>query len=125
MKFAIFNELSKPSAELTSCIYIAPEFAEDFELGVTCDTAVKFRQRVQTKIAERWPDIQIEFVPLGRAAMNPQAELLAKTDWMALRALETQFLQGTPIAELRAYMRVSNLQGWEPGTRISENTNPV
>ena len=114
----VYDGLPQNAPELTRCVYIAPEFAEDFELGVTCETAVKFRQNVQAKLAERWPDIQTEFVPLGRAAMNPQMEILAKTDWMVTCALEKQFLQGTALAELRDYIRTSKLNGWEPGTRI-------
>ena len=112
----VYDGLPQEAPELTSCVYIAPEFAEDFELGVTCEAASKFRQNVQTKLSERWPDIQTEFVPIGRSALNPQAELLAKTDWMAIRALEEQFLQGSALADLRDYIRNTNLTGWEPNT---------
>ena len=110
----IYDELPQGAPELTSCIYIAPEFSEDFELGVTCEAAVKFREKVQTKLSERWPDIRTEFVPIGRSAVNPQSALLAETDWMAIRALEAQFLQGTPLAELRHLLRTTRLNGWEP-----------
>lgn len=114
----VYDGLPQIAPTLLRCVYITPDFAEDDNLGITSDEAVRFRGAVQSKIAERWPDIQTEFVPLGRAAMNPQSEMLAKTDWMVIRSLETQFLQGTKIAELRNYIRLAELSGWEPGTRI-------
>jgi len=114
----VYDGLPQIAPTLLRCVYITPDFAEDDNLGITSDEAVRFRVAVQSKIAERWPDIQTEFVPLGRAAMTPQSEMLAKTDWMVIRALETQFLQGTKIAELRNYIRLAELSGWEPGTRI-------
>jgi len=114
----VYDGLPQIAPELLRCVYITPDFAEDVALEITCDEAIRFRLAAQSKIAQRWPDIQIEFVPLGRAAINPQSEMLAKTDWMVIRALETQFLQGTKIAELRNYIRLAELSGWEPGTRI-------
>jgi len=114
----VYDGLPQIAPALLRCIYITPDFPEDISLGITSDEAVRFRMSVQAKIADSWPDIQIEFVPLGRAAMNPQSEMLAKTDWMVTRALEAQFLQGTKIAELRNYIRLAELSGWEPGTRI-------
>lgn len=114
----VYDGLPQTAPALLKCIYITPDFAEDVALDITCAEALRFRLAVQSKIAEQWPEIQIEFVPLGRSAANPQSELLAKTDWMVTRALEEQFLQGTKIAELRNYIRLAQLSGWEPGTRI-------
>lgn len=114
----VYDGLPQTAPALLKCIYITPDFAEDVALDITCAEALRFRFAVQSKIAEQWPEIQIEFVPLGRSAANPQSELLAKTDWMVTRALEEQFLQGTKIAELRNYIRLAQLSGWEPGTRI-------
>ena len=114
----VYDGLPQTAPSLLKCIYITPDFAEDPALQITSAGAVKFRLAVQSKISEQWPDIQIEFVPLGRSAVNSQSELLAKTDWMVTRALEEQFLQGTKIAELRNYIRLAQLGGWEPGTRI-------
>ena len=114
----VYDGLPQNAPTLLRCIYITPDFAEDISLEITSDEAVRFRLAVQSKIANHWPDIQIEFVPLGRTAMNPQSELLAKTDWMVTRALEEQLLQGTKIAELRNYIRLAELIGWEAGTRI-------
>jgi hypothetical protein len=56
----------------------------------------------------------MEFISIGRAAVSPESELLARTDWMALRALEALYLQDTDIATLRTYIRNTNLNGWEP-----------
>ena len=114
----VYDGLPQTAPALLKCIYITPDFAEDTALDITSAEALRFRLAVQSKIAEQWPEIQIEFVPLGRSAVNFQSELLAKTDWMVTRALEKQFLQGTKIAELRNYIRLAQLGGWEPGTRI-------
>ena len=114
----VYDNLPDNVPHLLHCVYIAPDFAEDLELGVTCVEATRFKSAVQGKIAERWPDIQIEFVPFSRAAVNPQREVLAKTDWMVVRALEDQFLQGTEVAELRQFLRLAELNAWAPLDRL-------
>lgn len=110
----IYDGLPVGTPTLDRCFYITPEFAEDFDLGVTCEMATKFRCGVQDKIFTRFASTSMEFISIGRAVVSPESELLARTDWMALRALEALYLQDTDIATLRTYIRNTDLNGWEP-----------
>jgi|TARA_B110000902_G_scaffold261820_1_gene337388 hypothetical protein len=114
----VYDNFPQDGTQLLNCVYITPDFAEDFGLGITSEEAQRFRHEVQSKLSAQWPDIQIEFVPIWRSAMTPQSELLAKTDWMVIRELEGQLLAGSDIELLRRYIRLADLNGWELGTRI-------
>ena len=114
----VYDNFPQDLTQLTHCVYITPDFAEDFGLGITSEEAQRFRNQVQSKLSAQCPDIQTEFVPIWRSVMTPQSELLAKTDWMVIRQLENQLLLGSDIELLRRYIRLADLGGWELGTRI-------
>lgn len=114
----IYESILPESQDVGMCVYITPEFAEDFELGISCPEADQFRAKVQAALASKWSDIHTEFTPIHSATLAPQQGLLNQTDWMVVRELEQRFLSGSPVETLRRYLRNAKLDGWRPGTRI-------
>ncbi len=89
----------------THVFYITPETLTDPDVGYIDKRYADFCRHALHHIESRF-DAVVSFLPESEVdVLSPRQHDLTQTDWIVLRALEQQFLRGTPVGNTRRFIR--------------------